>query len=73
MATLPRLLAGSHTDVNREPTFARPFEYWTQAPNLGLVAFRLRCFHLPKQREEALMQRNLLGSRLLAVIEGFHE
>ena len=51
----------------------RPLEYWTQAPNLGLVAFRLRCFHLPKQREEALMQRNLLGSRLLAVIESFHQ
>ena len=73
MATLPRLLAASHTDVHREPTFARPFEYWTQAPDLGLVAFRLRRLHLPKQREEALMQRNLLCSRLVAVIESFHE
>ena len=70
---MKRLLAASHTDVHREPTLARPFEYWTQAPDLGLVAFRLRRFHLAKQREEALMQCNLLCSRLVAVIESLHE
>jgi hypothetical protein len=45
------------------------FEQRTQPPHFGLVVVRLGGFHLVEQRQESLMERDLLGSRLLAVVE----
>jgi hypothetical protein len=61
--------AASYTDVCSKPTLPRLLEQGIQASNLGLVPFRLGRFHLPQQGKEPLVQSDLLGSRLVAVIE----
>jgi uncharacterized protein YjbJ (UPF0337 family) len=61
----------SYTDVRSEPALSRPLEQGLNAPDLGFVRLCLSGLHLPEEREEALVQRDLLGPRFVPVIELF--
>jgi len=50
-----RLTASSYADVRSQPTLPRSLEQGFEAPDFGLVPFRLRSFHLPKEGEEPLV------------------
>src|SRR5439155_4218069 len=63
------LLAAGHAHVGRQPALPRPLERETQTPHFGRIAFRLRGLQLTQQREKPLVQRDLLGSRLVTVVE----
>jgi hypothetical protein len=60
-----------YPDVRRDPPLPRPLEQRLQASDLGFVRFGLRGLHLPEEREEALVQSDLLGPRFTPVIELF--
>jgi hypothetical protein len=68
----PHLVTAADAQVHCEPPLPRPVEERTQPPDLGVVAFILCRFHLAKEGQESLMQRDFLCPRLVAVIERFH-
>jgi hypothetical protein len=49
------LAASSYADVRSQPTLPRSLQKGFEAPDFGLVPFRLYCFHLPKEGEEPLV------------------
>lgn len=66
---LPELAATGHTHVCREPALPCALQKGAEATDFGLVPFPLGGFHLTSKREKALMQRDLLSSGLVAVVE----
>ena len=65
------LAASGYTDVCGEPTLSRALQKRAEPTHLGLLPFRSGGLHLTFEGQEALMQRDLLSSGLVAVVEFF--